>query len=61
MFNATLPCFTYDLRMTRRYYDQLGGWMSDRERIDTPKGPVSYWTNDLMLSAREAMARSPKP
>ena len=25
IFNATLPCFTYDLSMTRRYYDQLEG------------------------------------
>ena len=61
IFNATLPCFTYDLRMTRRYYDQLEGWMSDRGLIDAPEAPVSYWTNDLVLSAREAMAHSPKP
>ena len=58
IFNATLPCFTYDLRMTRWYYDQLEGWMSDRRRIDAPEALVSYWTNDLVLSAREAMAHS---
>ena len=61
IFNATLPCFTYDLSMTRRYYDQLEGWMSDRGWIDAPEAPVSYWTNDLVLSAREAMAHNPKP
>ena len=34
--------------------------MSNRGRIDAPGAPVSYWTNDLVLSAQEAMAHSPE-
>lgn len=59
IFNATLPCFTYDLSMTRWYYDQLGGWIWDRGWINAPEALVWYWANDLVISAREAKAHSP--
>ena len=51
VFDATVPCFTYDFAMTRRYYDRLEHWLHDRGLIDATPGADAYWTNDLVLPA----------
>lgn len=56
IFSATLPCFTYDLSMTGRYYEQLEAWMASRGLINDRPGPASYWTNALALPAPETPA-----
>jgi ABC-type nitrate/sulfonate/bicarbonate transport system substrate-binding protein len=48
-FDATLPCFTYDLSMAARYYDRLEAWMHARDLIGTRPGAHLCWTNDLAL------------
>ncbi len=49
IFDATLPCFTYDFSMTARYYERLAAWMHRRHLIDAPPAPAACWTNALAL------------
>jgi len=49
IFDATVPCFTFDFSMTDRYYDQLEGWMTRRGLIERQETPQTYWTNELAL------------
>jgi ABC-type nitrate/sulfonate/bicarbonate transport system substrate-binding protein len=58
IFDATLPCFTYDFSMTARYYERLGAWMHRRGLIDAPPAPAACWTNDLALPTRRPMPAS---
>lgn len=52
IFDATVPCFTFDFQMTDEYYSALAGWMADNELIDTVGAPSSYWTNELIATGR---------
>lgn len=54
IFEATVPCFTYDMTMAERYYEQLEHWLRTRNLIEAPPGASAYWTNDLVLPARAA-------
>lgn len=47
IFDATLPCFTYDFSMSREYYERLEAWMSEQGLIADRPGAERYWTNDL--------------
>ena len=49
IFEATVPCFTHDFSMTRRYCEQLEAWLVRRGLIDAPEQPLAYWTNELAL------------
>lgn len=56
VFDATVPCFTHDLTMTKRYYERLEHWLETRGLIDATPGADAYWTNDLVLPAPVAAA-----
>lgn len=49
LFAATLPCFTYDLSMTARYYQQLAAWMQQAGLIDDAAAGAQCWTNAFAL------------
>ncbi len=49
MFQATVPCFTFDFTMSDGYYDELQNWMADHELIAETIDPSNYWTNELVL------------
>jgi putative hydroxymethylpyrimidine transport system substrate-binding protein len=46
IFDATVPCFTFDLDMSDRYYDRLGAWMAERGLIE--KAPAGVWTSERL-------------
>ena len=48
IFDATVPCFTYDQQMTADYYADLSFWMKRTELIESTEQPSSYWTNELV-------------
>lgn len=50
IFEATVPCFTFDLSMTSEYYERLMGWQHQRGLIDHTRPPAEYWTNSLALT-----------
>lgn len=49
IFDATVPCFTFDLSMAHDYYDRLQRWMHDTGQIERLLEPGEYWTNRLAL------------
>jgi len=49
IFEATVPCFTYDFSMAREYYDRLGQWMEEYGLLDRAPPGESCWTNQLVL------------
>ena len=49
IFEATVPCFTYDFAMTVEYYDRLQKWMAQTGQIAGEIDPREYWTNQLAL------------
>ncbi len=46
--DATLPCFTYDLAMSRDYYRRLGQWLAETGQISGVPAPETLWTNELV-------------
>lgn len=48
IFDATVPCFTFDMTMCREYYDRLQAWMSRHQLIPQTLDPELYWTNALV-------------
>lgn len=49
IFEATVPCFTYDFSMAREYYTRLGRWMEDYGLIEATPPAEKCWTNKLAL------------
>jgi ABC-type nitrate/sulfonate/bicarbonate transport system substrate-binding protein len=49
IYNATVPCFTYDLGMSRRYYRKLIGWMLKTGQIASRPSARECWTNSLVF------------
>lgn len=49
IFDATVPCFTFDFSMSADYYEQLQQWMHTHDLIPETREAASYWTNDLAL------------
>jgi ABC-type nitrate/sulfonate/bicarbonate transport system substrate-binding protein len=49
IFQATVPCFTYDLSMASDYYRRLAGWMEGRGLIETSPESADLWTNELVI------------
>ena len=49
IFEATVPCFTFDLSMSEAYYHVLSAWMHERGLISSPVSAAQCWTNDLVL------------
>lgn len=49
IYQATVPCFTYDFTMTTDYYDQLQTWMHNTGQISDRLPATAYWTNSLAL------------
>lgn len=47
IFEATVPCFSFDFSMTPDYYDRLSSWMAETNLIDQRHDPGQYWTNEL--------------
>lgn len=47
IFEATVPCFTYDFSMATEYYARLGAWMEEYGLIEEAPTAESCWTNDL--------------
>jgi ABC-type nitrate/sulfonate/bicarbonate transport system substrate-binding protein len=56
IFQATLPCFTYDFTMAPAHYDRLAAWMHARGLIDSPVDSAACWTNDLAFPADPALS-----
>jgi putative hydroxymethylpyrimidine transport system substrate-binding protein len=48
IFEATVPCFTYDFAMSSDYYDALERWMLVTGQIASPP-ERGYWSNTLAL------------
>lgn len=51
IFDATVPCFTFDMTMADDYYRRLGAWMAGHGLIDAPPAPSDCWTNDVVLGS----------
>lgn len=49
IFDATVPCFTFDFSMSEDYYGQLETWMAENALIKSRPGKANYWTNALVL------------
>lgn len=49
IFAATVPCFTFDMSMSARYYEVLSDWMLKHELIREPVTFEQCWTNALVL------------
>jgi putative hydroxymethylpyrimidine transport system substrate-binding protein len=47
IFNATVPCFTFDFSMTKEYYKTLAKWMKKTGQIKHTPSPKDCWTNAL--------------
>ncbi len=47
IFEATVPCFTFDLTMSNEYYRELARWMKESKLIEATHEPGEYWTNTL--------------
>lgn len=50
IFDATVPCFTFDLTLSSDYFDGLAQWMAARGLIAA--APPTPWTNTLALAPR---------
>jgi hypothetical protein len=50
IFDATVPCFTFDLTLSTDYFDALSQWMAARGLIAA--APPTPWTNALALAPR---------
>lgn len=48
IFEATVPCFTFDLTMSNEYYRELARWMKESNLIEATHEPGEYWTNRLV-------------
>lgn len=46
IFDATVPCFTFDLSMTTHYYEELSSWMHENALIERPVEAAACWTNE---------------
>lgn len=49
IFDATLPCFTYDLSMSHDYYARLEQWLLATGQVARGLDRFAYWTNELVL------------
>ncbi len=49
IFDATVPCFTYDLSMSHDYYARLGRWLEQTGQVAQAPDRFSYWTNELVV------------
>ncbi len=49
IFEATVPCFTFDMSMAGDYYDGLGRWMVRHGLVAAAPTADACWTNDLVL------------
>lgn len=49
IFAATVPCFTFDMSMSARYYEALSDWMLKHELIKEPVTFEQCWSNALVL------------
>jgi ABC-type nitrate/sulfonate/bicarbonate transport system substrate-binding protein len=51
IYDATVPCFTFDLSMSHDYYDRLQGWMHGTGQIEKTIDPAEYWTNEFVFGS----------
>ena len=49
IFDATVPCFTFDFSMSGDYYADLQDWMYERGLVETERAPAEFWTNELVF------------
>jgi putative hydroxymethylpyrimidine transport system substrate-binding protein len=49
IFDATIPCFTFDMSMSNEYYESLAKWMYVTKQINNQPKPSDCWTNKLCL------------
>ena len=49
IFDATVPCFTFDMTMADAYYARLGTWMARHGLVESVPSPDACWTNELVL------------
>lgn len=49
IFDATVPCFTFDLSMTHEYYRVLAAWMLKEGIVSGPVDAAHCFTNELVL------------
>ncbi|MBX3249665.1 MAG: ABC transporter substrate-binding protein [Myxococcales bacterium] len=49
IFDATVPCFTFDLSMSDAYYARLASWMKKRGLVPEAPPPYAVWTNALAI------------
>ncbi len=48
IFEATVPCFTFDMTMADVYYDRLADWMMRHGLVSTAPSAPRCWTNSLV-------------
>ncbi|MGM0556408.1 MAG: ABC transporter substrate-binding protein [Myxococcota bacterium] len=51
IFDATVPCFTFDFSMTDQYYGELQDWMHRKGLIEDTLDADEFWTNDLVFGS----------
>jgi ABC-type nitrate/sulfonate/bicarbonate transport system substrate-binding protein len=49
IFDATVPCFTFDFSMTDEYYAGLQSWMSECGLVDRTLDADAFWSNTLVF------------
>jgi len=49
IFDATVPCFTFDFGMSADYYRVLVAWMKANDLVSAPVEPPDCFTNQLVL------------
>lgn len=49
IFDATVPCFTFDFSMTDEYYAGLQSWMSERGLVERTLDADAFWSNTLVF------------
>ena len=52
IFDATVPCFTFDMSMSSEYYEELSAWLVERGLIGGEVRPESCWSNQLVRGTR---------
>lgn len=48
IFDATVPCFTFDLDMSHAYYAHLAAWMRRHDLIHADLDPAACWDSSLL-------------
>ncbi|MCS7012027.1 MAG: ABC transporter substrate-binding protein [Chloroherpetonaceae bacterium] len=49
IYNATVPCFTFDFMLAKEYWENLQNWLCHTQQIKQAPENIWYWTNKWVL------------